>query len=99
MSAHCFRTTTLEDIYRHYEDLAADDDGSHDGPQSTAPEYDGEVTGYAVEHTATTGKGPSKTGHGGGGVGFGYGEAANTDHSAHGYGGAGDSDHGYISSG
>jgi hypothetical protein len=83
---YCSRTTTLEDIYRHYEDLAAEDEGSHDSSQSAAPEYDGEVTGYAVQHTATTGQGPGKTGHGGG-VG------------AYGYGGAGGSDHDYSSSG
>jgi hypothetical protein len=109
------RKTTLEDIYRHSEDLAAEDDASHDETKTASPEYDGEVTGYAVEQTPMSGKGPVKTGHNGGSSGYGYGGAGSSapgggggysyggaGSSAHGGGGGysyGGSDHGHSSSG
>nr|CAD7204061.1 unnamed protein product [Timema douglasi] len=44
------RTTTLEDIYRHYEDSAAEDDEvSNHVAFPSDDDYDGEVTGYAIE--------------------------------------------------
>jgi hypothetical protein len=91
------RTTTLEDIYRHYEDLAAEDDASHDETKTASPEYDGEVTGYAVEQTPMSSKGPVKNGHNGGGGGYGYGIPGGSAPSGGGgynYGGAGSSAHG-----
>jgi hypothetical protein len=91
------RTTTLEDIYRHYEDLAAEDDGSHDETKTASPEYEGEVTGYAVEQTPMTGKGPGKTLNKGGSGGYGYGMPGGSAPGGGGgyiYGGAGSSAHG-----
>lgn len=77
--------------------MAAEDDSSHDVSQSEAAEYDGEVTGYAVQQIQTTAKGPSKTEHSGGESGYGYGG------SSHGSGvggyGYGDSGHGYSGHG
>ena len=81
------RTTTLEDIYRHYEDLAGEDDGSHDEAQSAVPEYDGEVTGYAVHNTVPQPAygPPVKSGYsmggGGGGDGGGYSSYGGGGHS------------------
>lgn len=98
----CCRTTTLEDIYRHYDDLAAEDDSSHDVPHSAAPDYDGEVTGYAVQQTPSSAKGPSKTEHSGGGSGYAYGGSSHgSGTGGYGYGGSGHghSGHGFSSSG
>jgi hypothetical protein len=91
------RTTTLEDIYRHYDDLEAEDDASHDETKTASPEYDGEVTGYAVEQTPMSGKGPVNTGHNGGSGGYAYGTpggSAPAGGSGYSYGGAGSSAHG-----
>jgi hypothetical protein len=91
------RTTTLEDIYRHYDDLEAEDDASHDETKTASPEYEGEVTGYAVEQTPMSGKGPVNTGHNGGSGGYAYGVpggSAPGGGSGYSYGGAGSSAHG-----
>jgi hypothetical protein len=79
--------------------LAAEDDASHDETKTASPEYDGEVTGYAVEQTPMSGKGPVKTVHngGGGGGGYGYGMPGGSAPGGGGgynYGGAGSSAHG-----
>ena len=99
----CCRTTTLEDIYRHYDDLTAEEDSSHDVSHPTAPDYDGEVTGYAVQQTPSTAKEPSKAEHSGGGSGYTYGGSSHSSGGGggYGYGGSGNgySGHGLSSSG
>jgi len=74
---------------------------------SAAPDYDGEVTGYAVQHTPSTAKEPSKTEHSGGGSGYAYGGSSHSSGdggygyggSEHGHSGHGHSGHGLSSSG
>jgi len=67
-----------------------------------APDYDGEVTGYAVQQTPSTAKEPSKTEHSGGGSGYAYGGSSHSSSAGgYGYGGSGHgySGHGMSSSG
>ncbi|XP_066994869.2 uncharacterized protein [Anabrus simplex] len=91
------RTTSLEDIYRHYEDLEA----AGDAPKEVLPEYDGEVTGYAMEpaHQPAPGKvGSTGYGGGGGGGGGGYdsygGGGGGGGHDSYGGGGGGHDSYG-----
>jgi len=72
-----------------------------------APDYDGEVTGYAVQQTPSTAKEPSKTEHSGGGSSYAYGGSSHSSGvggygyggSGQGYSGQGYSGHGLSSSG
>lgn len=76
-----YRSTTLEDIYRQYEQMQ-----DREGPkiddadvEDDSEEYEGEVTGYAAVPANTGGHpnrgAPSKTGYGGSGSGGEYGHS------------------------
>lgn len=55
------RSTTLEDIYKHYEMLTAQEDASQSQGYSAPVESDGLVTGYAMMS-----KSPGSSGYGAG---------------------------------
>lgn len=65
------RSTTLEDIYRHYDTInnhnRIDDHSDADKDDGANEDYDGHVTGYAFQHQNQQPPQAPKVGHSGGG--------------------------------